>query len=32
MALSDEESRLILPERRVAGIMFNAISALEYPV
>jgi hypothetical protein len=32
MAFSDEEPALILPERRVAGIMFDAISALEYRV
>jgi len=32
MAFSDEDSNLILPELRVAGIMFTAPSALEYPV
>jgi hypothetical protein len=32
MAFSDEEPLLILPERRLAGIMFNALPALEYPV
>jgi hypothetical protein len=32
MAFSDEEPTPILPERQVAGIMFEAISALEYPV
>jgi hypothetical protein len=32
MAFSNEEPALILPERRVAGIMLNALSALEYRV
>jgi hypothetical protein len=32
MAFSDEDSKVILPELGVAGIMFGAPSALEKPV